>query len=298
MRATLLVLAALSLLGCKKTIGITEQPYRPTMAIEGLLMPGETPRIYLNETVPFFSSRLTPSQLFVDDAVVNILGPDGLDQLVVDSTYSRWWCRWEPFYAGSIQIRENATYTLSLTRRGQSYTAEATTNVPAATISDVSYVETFVDIYGGHEGVVVNFDDIPGRSDQYRFEMVRELDTRHETVDDREYRSPCLAEDEKVWQTDVGRFVYFDDRLDGAPVRFVVEPAHTNYKDDKALVYIQSLDREAAEFYERLDRQREANVNPFIEPVFLETGVHGLIGVFSAMNRSEPMPFVFPLDSG
>jgi len=292
-----LLLAALAAGGCTKTITVEQQSYEEKMVLEGLLLPGTAPKIYLSSTVPFFTNDQTPSSLFVHGAQLSIEGPDGVDQLAEDSTYNRFYCRWEPFYAGQIVVQENAAYTMNLVRGNEHYEATATTDVQAVAIDSVSYVADFVDIYGGHEGVIVDFQDIPGEADQYRFEMTRILDKRHETVDDREYSSTCLAEGESIEVRDLGRFVYFDDRLDGAPIRFVVEPAHTHYKGDVAYLYIQSLDRNVAEFYDRLDRQREANVNPFIEPVFLSSQIDGLIGVFGAINRSEPVEFVFPEDA-
>ena len=95
---------------------------------------------------------------------------------------------------------------------------------------------------------------------------------------------------------ETGRFVYFDDNRDGAPVRFVAEPAYTQFKDDPSTVYIQSLDREAAHFYDTLDRQQEANINPFAEPISLYTNIEGAIGIFGAVNLSPPVHFVFPED--
>ncbi|NNE69707.1 MAG: DUF4249 family protein [Rhodothermales bacterium] len=291
------VLAVLLMGGCKVNVAVDQQPYTPKLAVEGLIEPGSAPRVYLTTTVPFFTPTQTPSSLFVPDASVSILGPDSLDDLVVDSTWSDFWCRWEPFYQGAITVRENADYRLNISHRGEAFTATARTDLPAVRIDTVSYVATFVDIYGGHEGVVVDFMDTPGRPDQYRFEMVRTLDDRHTTVDDREYASTCISEGQQIRQSDVGRFVYFDDRLDGAPVRFVIEPAHINFKGDEATVYIQSLDANVADYYDRLDRQREANVNPFIEPVFLDSQIPGMIGVFGAIRRSPAVHFIFPEDS-
>ena len=102
---------------------------------------------------------------------------------------------------------------------------------------------------------------------------------------------------ETVEVVEIGRFVYFDVNLDGAPVRFVVEPAYTARKDDEGLIYIQSLDKATAEFYDTLDLQREANINPFVEPVFLNSNVEGAIGIFGAVARSVPVRFVFPQDA-
>ena len=86
--------------------------------------------------------------------------------------------------------------------------------------------------------------DIAGQPNQYRFQMDRPLNNRHETVDDFEYSSPCLPDGEAYVVRKVGRFV--------------AEPAYTHKKDDPGVVYIQSLNRDVAEFYDVQDRQRES----------------------------------------
>ena len=294
--STLIVLT--TLLGCVKTIPVDPGPYNGKIAIEGLLQPGESPTIYLNTTVPFFEPRSSPSELFARGATATISGPDGVDELVADSVYNRFWCRWEPFYRGGILIREDQEYVLNVHWNGGTWTASTRTNVEAVSISGTDYVATFTDIYGGHEGVIVDFDDLTDQVNQYRFMMDRPLNMVHETVDDFEWSSPCLTEGETYTVREFGRFIYYDTDLDGAPVRFVVEPAYTHFKDDTGSVSIQSLNREVADYFDVLDRQREANINPFIEPVFLKSQIEGAIGVFGAVNRSPAVPFVFPLDAG
>ena len=197
---------------------------------------------------------------------------------------------------GQTPILENTTYDLRVTHAGKTYTASTVTNVPAVQIDSVSYTTSFIDIYGGHEGVILDFKDLPNQDNQYRFMISRKLNNAHETTDDLEYSSTCLPDGEEIDVIEYGRFVYFDDNLDGAPVRFVAEPAYTQFQGDESTVYIQSLDEQVGFFYDTLDRQHEANINPFAEPVFLYSNIEGAIGVFGAVNRSAPVPFIFPED--
>jgi len=296
---SLLVLPVLCglLASCTKEIPVELDTYEERISIEGLLQPGTTPRVYVNRTVPFFSTDVTPSQLFVAGADVVISSSNGAELLRADSIYSRFYCRFEPFYTGNSVIMEDVEYSLNVTVGGETYSATTVTNVPAARIDSVSYTADFTDIYGGHEGVLVDFVDLPGQPNQYRFLMTRPLNNEHQTVDDREWSSPCMADGETFDVDEIGRVVYFDTNFDGAPVRLVAEPAYTNKKGDLGIVYIQSLSRDVAEYYDALDRQREANINPFIEPVFLDSKIDGAIGVFGAVNRSEPYYFEFPEDS-
>ncbi|NNF03973.1 MAG: DUF4249 domain-containing protein [Rhodothermales bacterium] len=283
---------------CVKTIPVDPGPYEEKIVIESLLLPGTVPTVYLNASVPFFDGRSTPSELFLRGASVIISSDAGADVLQPDSVYNRFWCRWEPFYRGARTIEADTEYRLEIELDGRTYAAETTTDVPAVEITGTDYVATFTDIYGGHEGVIVDFEDIAGERNWYRFRMDRPLDSRHETVDDFEYSSTCLTGDETAVVREFGRFVYSDDDVDGAPVRFVVEPAYTHYKGDTGTIYIQSLNAASAAFYDTLDRQREANINPFIEPVFLDSQIDGAIGVFGSANLSAPVEYVFPEDAG
>ncbi len=225
-----------------------------------------------------------------------LTGNGAADVFRADSTFNQFFCRWEPYYTGSLPIAENTSYELRVEYDGRTYTATTLTDVPAVEIDSVSYTSSFNDIYGGHEGVIVDFTDLPGEGNQYRFKITRTLNNKHETTDDLEYSSTCLADGEETMVDEFGRFVYFDANLDGAPVRFVAEPAYNQYKGDESFVYVQSLDEDVAYFYDTLDRQHEANINPFAEPVFLYSNIEGALGVFGAVNISEPYFFVFPED--
>ncbi len=297
-RWMLSIMLGLLAVGCQKAITVEQQPYTPKISIEGLLQPGAIPKIYINRTVPFFRAveTQTASNLFVRDAEVMVASGGTVDFFRADSTFNRFFCRWEPFYIGTTEIRDNTQYELRVVHQGRTYTATTMTNLPTVKIDSVSYTDAFTDIYGGHEGVIVDFMDLLNQDNQYRFYTTRPLTNKHETTDDLEYSSTCLPDGEFVEITEVSRFVYFDDNLDGAPVRFVAEPAYTQFKGDESLVYIQSIDEQVAFFYDTLDRQHEANINPFTEPVFLYTNIEGAIGVFGAVNLSDPVRFIFPED--
>ena len=292
------VSCALGFVGCQKTITVEQQAYDESLSIESLLQPGEIPRAYINRTVPFFASigKETPSSLFLRGVNVVLVSNGVTDRFQPDSTFNQFFCRWEPYYVGTMPVLENVSYELHVEYRGRTYSASTMTNVAAVEIDSVSYTSAFTDIYGGHEGVIVDFVDLPGEGNNYRFKITRVLNNEHETTDDLEYSSECLEDGEEILIDEFGRFVYFDANLDQAPVRFVAEPAYTQFLGDESLVFIQSLDINVARFYDTLDRQHEANVNPFAEPVFLKSNIDGALGVFGAVNVSPAYFFVFPED--
>ncbi len=54
------------------------------------------------------------------------------------------------------------------------------------------------------------------------------------------------------------------------------------------------LDENSAEIYDNLDKQKLAQYNPFIEPVFLKTKIADCIGVFGSELVSDSLLFVSP----
>jgi len=77
-------------------------------------------------------------------------------------------------------------------------------------------------------------------------------------------------------------------------MQFVVEPAFLHQRDDSAQVFVQSLDKNSAEFYDNLDKQKPAQPNPFAEPVFLKTKIQGCIGFFGSVVLSDSVLFIYP----
>lgn len=281
------------LYACQKDISIQPVPYQEKPSIECLLMPGETPKLYLYHSVPYFNLDVTPASAFIPDALVIISGGGTVETLHIDSSFNYFYCRWEPFYVGDIPIVENMTYELTLETNSFTYRASTTTNLPAVPIDSVTYVTAFNDIYGEHEGVVVDFQDLSGQTNYYRYQMSRYIDSTTTAEGAGKYKSSCLGADSTI-VVEVGRFVYFDKNQDGLPIRFVVEPAYKHRIGTKGLVRLQTLDKNAADFFDQLDRQRQANANPFIEPVFLQSNIPGAIGFFGSMNVSEPVEFIYP----
>jgi hypothetical protein len=61
---------------------------------------------------------------------------------------------------------------------------------------------------------------------------------------------------------------------------------------------MQSLDEKAALFYKELDDQLISIINPFVEPVFLESKIEGgAIGFFGSAVLSDSVLFVYPQDN-
>ena len=79
-------------------------------------------------------------------------------------------------------------------------------------------------------------------------------------------------------------------------MNMVIEPAYSHKPGLTGNVRIQSIDKATYVFYDQLDRQKLAQLNPFVEPVFLTDGQFGkkAIGYFGSIIRSQPVQFIFP----
>ncbi len=278
---------------CEKIISVPVQPYTPSLSIECMLVPGEVPTLYLSHSTAYFSTQITPQDLFVSDASVTIKSGDRTDVLVPTMGRDSFLCQPTFFYRGRIVSQPGQSYTLTVTEGGQTYTARTTITQQQPTIDSVGYVPVFKDIYGEHEGVVVNFTDIAGQANAYRYEMRRQIDSTARKTEST-YRSECNGAN-LFGVTEVGRAIYFDTGTgDGRANSVTVEPTFTHHRGSTGVIYLQAMDPASGRFYDQLDRQKLATSNPFIEPVFLTSNIPGCMGVFGHFVRSKPVPFVFP----
>lgn len=287
------LIAVIGFYACEKDIKIKPIQSKNQLSIECILIPGQIPQLYLQSSVPFFSPNTTPSQLFVRGASVSIIG-SSTDNLVMDSVFDNFRCRWIPFYKGAIPSQVGQTYNLSVTYNGKTYTATTTIDQPKVTISSTSYVAEFHDVYGAHEGVIVNFTDIAGSENFYRYGMSRAIDSSVYGASNLGLIHSTCTNGSFFYAREFSRSIYFDKGIDGQNMQVVVEPAYTHGQGDSAFVFVQSLDRNSAEFYDNLDKQKLAQYNPFIEPVFLKTKIPGCIGVFGSAVVSDSVLFVYP----
>jgi hypothetical protein len=296
----LIAVTLLSLSSCKKDISVNFPPgHLSQVFIEGMLYPGKTPQIFISKSNPFFSSKVSPQQVFARGAVVKITSGATTDVLVADSTYNKFRCRWEPYYRGNIAAEYGKTYTLEITYEGKTFTASTTINQRKSRIESIVYTPEFFDVYGGHDGVIISINDPAGKGDYYRFQMNRMIDTsvKHAHVLDGFINTCVSGPNEEFFVKDIGRIVFNDENADGQKLTMSIEVTYEYDKDDEGWVMIQTLDKNSAEFYKDLDDQLQAIFNPFVEPVFLTTKIKGAIGVFGSAVLSDSVLFVYPRDN-
>jgi Domain of unknown function (DUF4249) len=294
----LLIITAVTLFpACKKDISINFPPdHNSRVFIEGILYPGQKPQIYISKSNPFFSSKVTPQQVFARGAVVKIKTGTTVDVLVPDSSFNKFRCRWEPHYRGKIAALAGKTYTLEVVYEGKTYTATTSITQKPVKINSIEYTPSFFDVYGSHDGVIVTITDNPGTQDFYRFQMNRIIDTsvHHAHVLDVFVNTCVSGPTEEFFVKDIGRIVFNDENADGKKIVMSIEVSFEYDKGDDGWVMIQSLDKNAAEFYKDLDDQLQAIQNPFVEPVFINSKIPGAIGVFGSAVLSDSVLFVYP----
>lgn len=277
----------------EKDVQLKPLPYNSQLSIECILYPGKVPQMFLSTSVPFFSPITSPQQLFARGAVATITG-SSTDNLVVDSVFDNFRCIWIPFYKGSVPAQIGQTYYLSVTYNGKTYTASTTINQPQVSITSTSYVSSFHDIYGEHEGIIVNFNDVAGNENFYRFQMNRMIDSSVYGASNLGIIHSTCTNGAFFHVTEFGRSIYFDKGIDGQSMQFVIEPAFKHNQNDTAYIFVQSLDKNSGEFYDNIDKQKLAQLNPFVEPVFLNTKIDGCIGVFGSAVVSDSVLFIYP----
>lgn len=283
------------LAACTKDVNIAVQPYNSKLSIQSLITPGQTPKVYLYRTVAFFDPNVLPADLFVRDATVMLATPDGSDMLSPDSSWNAYRCHYEYHYTGSMPIQAGKTYTLSVVWNGQTFSATATTNQRVVQPDSVTYTPVFKDLYGEHEGVVLHFKDLVGTGEYYRFAMGRTYSPTDTIFGTGKEFSAC-ALGHTTWLEEIGRSVYPDKNADGSTFSITVEPAYKHKQGQVGYVRLQTLDRPAYEFFDQFDRQKLAQFNPFVEPVFIVPGQFGAraFGVFGAYAVSDSVQFVYP----
>lgn len=283
------------LYSCEKTITITPPSYTSKPSIQGMLEPDSVPVIYFNRTVPYFDPKVSFASLVIRNATVQITSTSGTDVLRLDSSYDKLYCQYNYYYKGNIPVQLNNQYTLSITNGADTYTATASTsNLTKSVIDSTAFTAKFNDLYGEHEGVIVYFKDIPTQANYYRYEMARYVDTSTKLASAK-IASVCLGRD-SVWVHEIGRSVYSDAGQPGQQIKIVIEPAYSHTAGTRGLIYIQTIDKNAFDFFDQLDKQKLAQFNPFVEPVFLRDGQFGskAVGYFSAMVKSIPVNYVYP----
>ena len=284
---------SITFFSCEKTISIKQQPYTSKLSIQGLITPNKKPQIFLNRTVPYFDPKINTRELTVDNATVTL--NDGIITytLSFDSVFSIHDCHYNYFYSNPTNIQPNKTYTLNIIFNGIGYSAKATTNQSKVTPINISYVPTFTDLYGEHEGIVIRYTDKANEENYYRYEMGRIIDTSVQNANNK-LKSTC-AGNKKYYITELGRTIYSDKNADGQQVSFVFEPAYTHKATDTTYIKLQTVDKNIFDFFDNLDKQKLAQYNPFVEPVFIAQGqFKNAIGVFGAYAISDSVRFIYP----
>lgn len=285
---------------CKKVVDISYPgEHKVVLFIEGMLYPGQQPKIFVSTSNPFFSEKVTPQQVFARGASVSISDGIGSDILHPDSVFNQFRCRWEPFFIGSKVAEYGKTYDLLIQFNGETYKASTTINQKKIKIDSIEYTPEFFDIFGSHDGVVVSFRDPAGSNDYYRFQMNRIIDTsrHHANVLDKFVNTCVSGPEQKFPVTDIGRIVFDDLNADGQSLKFPMEVSFEYKEGDSAWVTVQSIDKNSAEFYRDVDDQLQAIQNPFVEPVMIGTKISGALGVFGSAVLSDSVLFVYPNDT-
>ncbi len=289
------IVALTAFAACTKDVNISPQAYEGKLSIQSLITPGKAPTAYVYRTIPFFDPNVLPSDLFVRNAVVTLSSDEGTEVLRPDSMLNPALCYYEYFYVGKIPVKVNKTYKLAITYQGVNLSATAITDRRIVQLDSVTYAPQFKDLYGEHEGIVLHFKDPIGKGDYYRFAMGRTFGPKDTILGVGKVISQC-ALGKTTWLQEIGRTIYTDQNGDGTAFTITIEPTFKHKEGQIGYVRLQSLDQSTYVFYDQYDRQKLAQFNPFVEPVFIKPGQFGTraIGVFGPYAVSDSIRFVYP----
>ena len=122
--------------------------------------------------------------------------------------------------------------------------------------------------------------------------MSRMIDSSVKSVD--AVKSSCTF-GQKYYVKETGRTIYPDKNVEGLALTFTFEPNFSHKLNDTAYIRLQAVDKNIYNFYDNLDRQKLAQYNPFVEPVFIAPGqFKDAIGVFGAYAVSDSVRFIYP----
>ncbi|MCB0684981.1 MAG: hypothetical protein KDC53_00610, partial [Saprospiraceae bacterium] len=249
---TILSLILLFNVSCQKDIefGKVNSNYDQQLFIEGILYPGENPKIYISIGVPFFNKKVNPQEIFARNLQVEITGPNYTETLQADSIFDKFRCRWTPFYAGAKLIEYNAEYQLKVREGNNIYTATTTISQSQVNLNTVEYSANFYDVYGGHDGVILTVKDPEKEINFYRFQMNRMIDNtrKHAHILD-VIDTHCTTDGELYPVTDLGRTVFSDGVLNGKTMQMNIEVAFEYEQGDSATIYLQSLDKDSTSIF-------------------------------------------------
>ncbi len=297
MKNKILIISTLTylifILSCQKTITIKTLPYNSKLSIQSLITPDSIPTVYTYMVVPYFDTKVFASSLFRKDVVVTMTSNTQIIFFTLDSVFNIPACEYYLFWKGNKSILANTKYTINVTDNGTIHTATCTTNQAKVNIDSVSYVKVFKDVYGEHEGIIFHFKDVVNQENFYRYQMDRII--LDSVINPSGAYSPCSIGQTNFVQ-ELGRSSYPDKNIDGQQMHFVIEPTYKHKQGQIANVYLQSVDKNIYTFYDNLDRNKLAQYNPFVEPVFLDNLQFGstAIGVFGAYAISDSSIFVYP----
>ena len=271
---------------CTPELDISPSDYQSKLTIECILRPDSLPKLYLTRSQSYLGSNVDDLRDFVSDAIVIISDGTVDDVLSPFSQFDYYNCKMRYFYKGNYITETGKGYTLTVIDNSTTYTATTSTKITEPVINSVTFVDAFYDIYGEHEGVVVNYTDTPGERNFYRYQVFRPINVSKEGAEQ------CAVG--RYMAEELGRSIYDDTSGDGKINEIIIEPAIKHQEGDTAIVVLLALDQTSAEFYAMLDKQKLAEKNPFIEPIIIQSKINGAIGVFGAVNISKPFVTILP----
>jgi len=253
---SLLILLLPGLFSCEleKTIDVNLPGQEKQLVTEAYLERDKPLRILLMETDPYFDTLRFP---FVNDALVTLSGPDGIDTIKQESFLDILGRKFYN-YSGDRQTYSDGEYALRIVGGGRILEGK-TRFLPLPRLDSVEIQ------YNSDADSAARFlfwlNDFPGEQNFYRI----------------------IMNEDSLSGQNVLEFTFTDNGLDGT--RF---PVGTSYRFDKNKNYILRLFHIEQQYYQylrALSSADRANGNPFAQPSTIKSPMQGSgYGIFTTLN--------------
>ena len=268
-----IILGMLLLAGCEKEIDVDMPPYEKKIVVEGSIDQGGYAMVLLTESTGYFDpvDSNTYDSMMVKDATVIVSDGIDTDTLMQPSPMF-------PYYFGRKIIGEvGKTYTLTIHRRGKTYTAKTTIPAPVPLDSIKFY---------------------PSPSDETDSAGFLWLYTVDPDTLGNNYRilTQTVGKDKMIF-VHPRKSVFEDKYMNGQPIEFSIyhgsNPLRTNpsdtangksqynfYLGETVIVKFCTLDKTHYLFWKSEEQQLQSDGNPFANPTTPISNIEGGLGIW------------------
>lgn len=277
----LLLISAVSFLGCEKDITVDFPPAPDLIVVEGHIEPGQYAYVHLSKNSSYFAPTDTATLLSYVIGNATVIVSDGVDYDTLKFTIDFHNFPYFPFvYKGSKIIGQaNHFYTLKVMANGQTVTSYTSIPTPVKPDSAWFRVQGNLDSLGF---VWIHFKDPDTTGNCYRF-MTKRISHRPDgSVKDIDFLTNINSVfDDKIFNGTSPDFSFNRGHVphDTAMDSHNVEAGFFK-KGDTIIFKYMNIDRPHFDFWSTEGIAAESSGNPFAAPIMVKSNIVGGLGIW------------------